>query len=292
MDHDDIEQQSKTRIRVNDFSIRALGRVLLGCSLPWSLACTPPAAGSVQDPAAANAAPASAGADSAAQPSSVQAVSGAPAEYLDLNNWKLTLPFGEPHHPTEIKQPVLASFSQAPYFFLSDKGVVFRAHAGGVTTPNSSYPRTELREMMKDGKERAAWSTSQGRHTMIVTATIMHVPVAKPHVVAAQLHDATDDVVMIRLERDHLFVEAAGNNLGTLDANYQLGTPFTAMIDASDGRVRVYFNDMSQPRVDVERKVSGCYFKAGAYTQSNPTKGDTEDAFGEVTISQLAVRHQ
>lgn len=214
-----------------------------------------------------------------------------PAEYLDLTNFKLTLPFGQTHKPTEIKQPALKTYQKEGLFYLTEQGVLFRCHCGGVTTPNSSYPRTELREMRNNGMERAAWSSTSGRHTMSMTAAITNTPVAKAHVVAGQLHDAKDDVCMVRLEREHLFIEAGGNNIGTLEATYKLGTFFSVILDCSDGRVRVYYNGEQSPRVDVERKVEGCYFKAGAYTQSNPSKGDAEDAYGEVIISQLSVQH-
>jgi hypothetical protein len=35
-----------------------------------------------------------------------------------------------------------------------------------------------------------------------------------------------------------------------------------------------------------------CYFKAGAYTQSNTSKGDAADAYGEVIIRSLQVTHR
>lgn len=215
-----------------------------------------------------------------------------PSELIDLTNWKLTLPFGEAHHPTEIKQPDLQNFKKDGYFYSTAEGVVFHAHVSGVTTPNSSYPRTELREMTGGGRHRAAWSSTKGRHTMVFRAAITGVPIAKPHVVAGQVHDAKDDVVMIRLERDHLFVEGGGNNLGTLTRGYELGTEFKVILDVSDGHVRVYYNDEPEPRVDVVREVAGCYFKMGAYTQSNPTKGDEDDAYGEVIVKELTVHHQ
>ena len=214
-----------------------------------------------------------------------------PSTLLDLRSWRLSLPVGEPHQPTQVDQPALSSFKERDYFYASSKGVVFRAYAGGVTAPTSNYPHTELREMMLSGREPAAWSTTEGRHTMAFTAAITHTPIAKPHVVTGQLYDTKGDVVAVRLEREHLFVEAGGNNLGTLETNYKLGTTFSVTIDASEGRVRVYYNGAQDPRVDVERKIDGCYFKAGVYTQSNTTKGDAPDAYGEVILSELSVQH-
>ena len=37
---------------------------------------------------------------------------------------------------------------------------------------------------------------------------------------------------------------------------------------------------------------SGCYFKAGCYTQSNTSKGDASTAYGEVVIYSLSVKHE
>lgn len=219
------------------------------------------------------------------------AIEGWPAQKLDLKAWKLTLPVGEQFSPQEVVQPELGQFSHKDFFFLSEQGVVFRANAGGVTTPNSSYPRTELREMSPDGAAHAAWSTTAGRHTLRYSAAITGTPKAKPHVVVGQLLEPKDDVVMIRLERKHLFVEGGGNNLGTLDRDYELGTFFSIILDVSDGWVRVYYNGETEPRVKVERRFEDCYFKIGSYVQSNLARGDRRDAQGEVVVSAMSVEH-
>jgi hypothetical protein len=216
-----------------------------------------------------------------------------PADLLDLTNWKLTLPVGSAGSPTEIRQPELRTFSMSPYFVLdaTGTGVVFQAHAGGVTTSNSGYPRSELREMTAGGGQNAAWSTTSGTHTMTITETITHLPVVKPHVVAGQIHDASDDVVMIRLEGTNLFVEGDGNELGVLNASYTLGTRFTVRLVAAGGRIRVYYEDLATPKVDIASDNTDCYFKAGSYTQSNPAQGDAPTAYGEVLIHALTVTH-
>lgn len=216
-----------------------------------------------------------------------------PADVLDLTEWKLTLPVGTQGSPTEIRQPALRTFVMNPYFYLDSTGtgVVFQAHAGGVTTSNSGYPRSELREMTSMGMQNAAWSTTSGTHTMTITQTITHLPVVKPHVVAGQIHDASDDVVMIRLEGTNLFVEGGGDELGALNANYALGTRFTVRLVAGGGRIKVYYEDLVTPKVDIASDSSDCYFKAGAYTQSNPTQGDDASAYGQVVIHALSVTH-
>lgn len=215
-----------------------------------------------------------------------------PSSVLKLTNWKLTLPINTSHEgdPGEISQPELAAYS-SEYFQLTaaKNGVIFRAHAGGATTSNSGYPRSELREMANGGKTKASWSNASGIHTMTVRQAITHLPVIKPEVVAAQIHDASDDVIMVRLEGAHLFVESGGENVGTLDAAYALGTPYTVKIDASGGRVKVAYN--GELKVDIAKSGSGWYFKAGCYTQSNPKRGEDPNAYGEVIIYSIAVTH-
>jgi hypothetical protein len=219
-----------------------------------------------------------------------------PSEVLELSNWKLTLPItGRGDAPREVLQPELATFAIDPWFMVDAGGdaVVFRANAGGATTENSGYPRSELREMAFDGAEEAAWATSEGTHTMTIVQSITAVPEAKPHVVAGQIHDSEDDVVMIRLEGERLFVEGGGGDeLGELEPAYALGTVFTLVLAAHDGVIDIYYDDLDTPAVSIERDVDGCYFKAGAYTQSNEEQGDEPDAYGEVVIRELVVVHE
>lgn len=212
-----------------------------------------------------------------------------PSKVLDLKNWKLTLPVGSNNKPTEIKQPDLADFTDSRYFHVdaSGNGVIFRAHAGGVTTSNSGYPRSELREMK--GSANAGWSTASGTHTMTITQTITHVPDVKKHVVAGQIHDADDDVVMIRLEGSRLFVESRGKEIGLLTASYSLGTKFTVKMVAQQSSIKVYYGPTLVAALS--GKFEGCYFKAGCYTQSNVSKGDKPEAYGEVLIHSLSVTH-
>ncbi len=217
-----------------------------------------------------------------------------PSDVLDLTNWKLTLPIGEAESPTEIEQPELESYALSPYFLLNadGTGVVFNANAGGVTTSGSGYPRSELREMTNDGADRASWSTSSGTHSMTIVQAITHLPEVKPHVVAGQIHDAEDDVVVIRLEDRRLFVDQGGTNIGDLESNYTLGDVFTVRFVAGEGRIDVYYEDMTAPVVTYPVDTDGCYFKAGTYTQSNAERGDAPEAYGEVEIYDLAVTHR
>jgi hypothetical protein len=212
-----------------------------------------------------------------------------PGRLLDLKNWKLTLPIGQKGKPEEIHGPDLSSFTNE-FFRLNEaeNGVVFTANAGGVTTSGSSYPRSELREM--NGQEKASWSNTAGTHTMRVREAVTRLPAVKPHVVAAQIHDAEDDVIEVRLEGQRLLVEYNdGDGDATLDPAYALGTPYDLEIDAADGHIRVSYNGTQ--KADIVKSGAGWYFKAGSYVQSNLSRGDAPDAEGQVVIYALHDEH-
>ena len=125
-----------------------------------------------------------------------------------LRSGYLTLPTGSPGKPDTVRQPDLDGYSSR--FFEVDPrgdGVVFTANAGGVTTKNSTYPRSELREM--NGDEMASWSNRTGTHTLSVRQAVTELPEAKPELVTAQIHDAESDVMEVRLEDKRLIAQYA-----------------------------------------------------------------------------------
>ncbi|PFG32351.1 polysaccharide lyase family 7 protein [Sanguibacter antarcticus] len=217
-----------------------------------------------------------------------------PADVLDLTDWKVTLPTGDDESPEEIKQPALNTFTDSTWFTASDdcSDVQFRAAVNGVTTSGSGYPRSELREMTEDGTENASWSPTSGTHTMTFTEAFDHLPLVKSHLVGAQIHDSGDDVTVFRLEGTSLYITKGDDTHHKLVTDdYQLGTSYEGKFVVSDGEIDVYYNGVLQ--TTIEHTGSGNYFKAGAYTQANCTNSDpcTDDNYGQVSISKLAVTH-
>jgi Alginate lyase len=100
-----------------------------------------------------------------------------PSSLIKLSNWYLTLPIGSPGSPTLIND--LSKYLNRDHFYVNEtaKAVVFVAPVGGVTTKNSKYPRSELREMMNG--QKADWSMTQGFHSMTAVESIHKVPKVK-----------------------------------------------------------------------------------------------------------------
>lgn len=222
-----------------------------------------------------------------------------PANVLNLTNWKLTLPIDGSDAGTnadEISQPALATYSNDPYFKnnSTNTGVLFRAHTGGATTSGSGYPRSELREMTSNGTTNASWSSGSGTHTMEIDQAITHLPDVKKHIVAGQIHDANDDVIVFRLENQKLFIDINGTDGPTLTSSYVLGTRFKVKFVVSNNQTQCYYNDVLM--YTYSHTYSGAYFKAGAYTQSsctgNPGSSESCSAYGEVLIYNVTVTHQ
>jgi hypothetical protein len=234
---------------------------------------------------------------SAAPPSGTCSV---PGNILDLTNWYLTLPTGTSGSPNTVTQPQLATYSVDPYFLASDgcTAARFRAPTNGATTSGSSYPRSELREMTSNGTVKASWSTTSGTHRMFIDEAITAVPKGKQHIVAGQIHDASSDVIVIRLEYPKLYIDIGGTDGPTLDANYTLGKRFNFEFVARNGAIEVYYNGGTTPVYKLNHAASSLYFKAGAYTQSNCSTESQYGAtcgasdYGEVKIYGLQVKHQ
>ena len=231
--------------------------------------------------------------------STVKSIQKLPAQVLDLTNWKLNVPEGvkTPDRSDEYKQPELGTYSNPHWFYVNKEGdaVVFRALTGGTTTKGSGYPRSELREMTDNGKKNASWSSSEGTHTLFIDQSIIHLPTKKPHIVVGQIHDAEDDVIVFRLEKNKLFVKMDDDKGPVLDENYQLGTRFTVMFKVKNNETECYYN--GKLRYTYPKAFTGAYFKAGAYVQSSchgkrKVEGESCDPFGAVQIYDVCVKHE
>jgi len=83
---------------------------------------------------------------------------------IDLNNWKITLPIG---NPTSVRPPDILDYATnatlKPFFYNDsiDGSLVFYTYPAN-STPNSSYSRTELREQMVPGSDNTNWTFAQG----------------------------------------------------------------------------------------------------------------------------------
>ena len=93
---------------------------------------------------------------------------------IDLNNWKVTLPIG---NPTEVTPPEILDYTNVNvlkefmYNDSTDGSLVFYTYPGE-STRNSSFSRTELREQLVPGSNNTNWTFAEGgrmKGTLAVT---------------------------------------------------------------------------------------------------------------------------
>ncbi|MER6977651.1 polysaccharide lyase family 7 protein [Streptomyces carpinensis] len=222
----------------------------------------------------------------------------APGGNFDLSIWQLQEPVGSPGSPTTIPSSRLQGPNgyQDAYFYTDtrDGAMTFWAPEKGVTTPNSNYARSELREMNRDGSA-ADWSLD-GSHRMSATLRVVSVT---SNVCVGQIHLGTGGSSTKPLLE--LYYHANGDIvLGTENSPSGGQTPHTVG-HVAIGRTWSYTIAVSGGDT-IDLTVNGTtthyaipssfkpykqYFKAGSYNQSSSdstTKG-ARVAFYGLTVS-------
>jgi Alginate lyase len=229
----------------------------------------------------------------------------APGGNFDLSLWELQEPVGMPEAPTIIKPAALQGPGgyQDSYFFTdpTDGAMTFWAPENGVTTPNSNYPRSELRELNADGSS-ANWPVA-GTNTLSATVAVTQVP---NHVCVGQIHVGTAIQAGLAASTKPLlelyYYQNGSIQLGIEDGpvggqtlhpivNVPSGSAFSYTIQLTgDGTITLILNGatttFATPAIFAGY---GQYFKAGNYDQT----AGTDPAVGAtVKFYALQVSHQ
>jgi hypothetical protein len=223
----------------------------------------------------------------------------APGGNFDLSTWELQLPIGSPGSPTTIHSEDLVGddgYTNPAYFWTdkNDGSMTFWDPESGVTTPNSHYPRSELREMNRDGSA-ADWSLS-GHHSL--TADLRVVSVTS-NVCVGQIHLGSGGPSTKPLVE--LYYRANGDIvLGTENSpdggqtlhplgNVSMGQRWTYTIAVADDRIEVTVDgDTTSYPIASGFHDYRQYFKAGDYNQ---TASDSTSKGAKVKFYALGVAH-
>jgi len=166
--------------------------------------------------------------------------------------------------------------------------------AGGRTSANTSYPRTEHREMQQTDSgnaNKSNWQIDSGDHDFGGFARIMTLPPAKPGICINQLHDQEDDTVMIKSMslsgKIAIVLDVYGTRVKVLQADYQLGREIYSRIRVNNFQLMVYYSESTSSTTSASVTTSTThtqtltntnppwYHKFGCYAQSNDTTDTT-----------------
>lgn len=239
-----------------------------------------------------------------------------PSRNFDLSRWKLTIPSGEDIQVAELNR----GYTLAHAFYTDPRtgGMVFRVPNRAGTTKNSSYSRTELREMLRpteSAKDDANnWTMEQGG-TLQARLRIDRVSTTGDadkvgRVVIGQIHGPDSEVIRLYYRKKP--EEARGRIYAGLDSvdnenryspdivgntnggGIGLGEIFSYEIRLRGDRLRVAVAPERGPgsiyatSIDPGYAGLNLYFKAGVYNQNNT--GEPDD-YVQATFFALRQTH-
>lgn len=216
-----------------------------------------------------------------------------PGSNFDLTHWKCTLP---DLTASEIQPSLLENGYTSAYFYTGPDGAMtFWCPVTGGTTANSSYPRSELRELIDPRNSSVNW-TGHGAHSLHAQCRVLEQP-STGKVIIGQVHGyQTDPLVKVQWNDGTVSAYFKNTPLGS-DTKYALaeiglGEMIEYNIAVVDGIATVTVNGASASHnffaSGSEWRTNTFYFKAGAYVQDNL---GLPDEAGLVAFYELSANH-
>jgi hypothetical protein len=227
-----------------------------------------------------------------------------PGENFDLSHWKLTLPVNASGtnggKATEIQaSQLVAGYANDDYFHTGTNGTMdFWCPVNGATTGGSSFPRSELRELLDPTNPAVNW-TAHGTHILEARCRVTEVP-SSQKVIIGQIHSYSGKAKpLIKLQFYKGRIEALvkvsptkGKDRKLIFPQVGLNNGIAYQIKVQDGLLDVTVNGVTQSenifQKDADWENQTFYFKAGDYCQDNQGPA-TEGA--RVSFSLINVSH-
>ncbi|MES2820287.1 MAG: polysaccharide lyase family 7 protein [Pseudomonadota bacterium] len=198
---------------------------------------------------------------------------------LDLNNWNLTVPEQVP--ALTIPATLVKAGYQSKYFYRAGSALFFWAPVTGTSTGGSTYPRSELRETLPDGKHHN-WLFPSGSHYLKASLEVAQVP-STGKIVIGQIHCKDNPTPYLKIVYQqtrgvgYVNVELRqkpGDVKSPIVMSYKsmpLNTRFDYSINVTKaGSLRVDIGGMTYTgKIDPAWTSKHFYFKAGVYTLDN-----------------------
>jgi Alginate lyase/Immunoglobulin domain len=215
-----------------------------------------------------------------------------PGGNFNLTNFYLGLPVDSSGGTSGDSASITAAqltggYSNALYFYTGpvDGAMVFWAPVTGATTPNSSYPRSELREQLIPPSNSTNW-LPYGNHLLSAQCRVTQVP-STGKVIIGQIHCYTGNArPLLKLQYNNGVIEALVKTNSNYDPDFKfyfqnvgLSNLISYQIHQENGWLTTTVNGSNQAInvfvTDPDWATNGLYFKAGSYCQDNV--GDTNE---------------
>ena len=205
---------------------------------------------------------------------------------IDLSAFDLQLPLAGAKSIKIIKSTDIPNFV-SPYFYynISDKSVRLFTQSNGVTTANSHFPRTELRQVSE-------WDFV-GQHSLKVTMSVISQP-NSGKIIIGQIHGDRKGTEAVKIWWNNGNIQVgykaefdAKETRITLLKDVKLSDIFNYEINQNGLDIEVKINDKAtQFHLGDSWKKETVYFKAGNYLQDN----NPPISSGMVAIYKIEVR--
>jgi hypothetical protein len=247
-------------------------------------------AGGVSQPVAGNAGQAGRGGAAGLDPTQPPGVN------FELSRFTLQLPLADGDSVQQITD--LSVYTSTYFYTAPDGAMTFWCPVTGATTPNSHYPRSELRENAIGGD----WAIS-GTHSMTASFKVAKTPSSKGTIIG-QVHgnavDGTGEILKLEWTSANEIIASVEDNDSASQVDKGLGTyPLNALlsytIKLENSQLSVSVSDAQGATKTVTSSYSASrwtkdsyYFKLGDYVQLNT--GASSDG-GRVSFYSFAIAH-
>lgn len=233
-----------------------------------------------------------------------------PGSNFNLTTWELDTPVKSGNSVLIIPSNELVHGYTSQYFFTdkTDGAMTFWCPANGASTPNSKYPRSELREMPVGGD----WKIYKGNHTLSGTCEVTHLPKTKG-IYIGQIHGddsslnpqmvkllwGIDNVISVQIQEDSKPGKETTYKFGTYTLGEKISYSLNVTnISSTSAKITISITNYVGT-LPVTKTTSftyknsywnkdSFYFKAGCYVQET----DTSQNSGTVKFYILTAVHE
>lgn len=219
-----------------------------------------------------------------------------PGENFDLTHWKLQLPDDD---FSSILPAQLEAGYESEWFWTagSDGSMAFYVKGDGGTSPNSEYPRSELRQRCNptaSSSDSYNWKIWDGnKNEVSVKYEIGWIDTFSRKIVLQQIkaYPSGPPLLKMKWQSGKVYALVKTDYLGENEESYFMGDApqwqiFHLKSKVRDGVLTLYWNQEILHEIPIDHYWTwpGNYFKAGNYLQSNDP-----NAYAVVYIHYLAL---